>query len=212
MELNERYLQARETSTKIDNDAYFWLRKRFTALSDMAGAREKAALSRLKMRSSYAEIKKLVEWLDCHGNPRDRSRILFPLAWLAARQGRVELISFLKRKGEIQVAEKERLAALKSEEEAEKKRAGMIEAVRIGLFFKEYPTEAERRRAVIRAYNLNLEKFCGLTLEDDSALKLAIGLCVEAIEALSRFDQEGETPEQEGAAQGKESKTRPRAA
>lgn len=190
MELQDRHLQQRETTWNKDTKAYFWLRNRISTMTALAAEKEKAALTKLKPGRFYFELKKIIEWLDGHGNPFDRSKVLFPLAWLAADPRRIDLINNLKIKSEIQAEKQKRFKELLSQEKEEENRAKRAETYKLSLFMKEYPTEPERRRAIIRVFNLNPDLFFGLTLDDDRALKIAIWLAAKQIQAISAIEKE----------------------
>ena len=183
--IDSRYLEERETQAGKDFRAFRKLTKHIGDQTPIARGREREALRELRGRGFYyRDIWTAVAWLLERGTFPDLRRCLYPLAWLAAGADRFQ--SVLHRAA-AEIARKhleDWRRELISQRELEQKRAEKETAAAFDRFRSEYPTEPERRRAMIRVFNLHREKFGPLTLAAPAAQSLCVALLFFELEAL----------------------------
>lgn len=189
--IDSRYLAQRETQAGKDFRAFRKLTKHIDGLSPIAKRHEYAALKTLKFSVGFGDMWVAVSWLLDNGTFPDRQRCLFPLGWLAAAPDRLRSVLHRAKAETARKHLDDWRRDLISEREREQARADRATGQAFEKFKAEYPSEPERRRAMIRIFNLHREKFGPITLTDPAARALCVALLVSELEALEVVQDRG---------------------
>lgn len=180
---HEKYLIRRETTAFYEQNAFNSIWGYLGNLSAIAKTNEKAKLRELRKGFSYCQILRSMSWLLENGTFPDLQRCLYPLGWLASQPGRLRAVLHRTDAEKAREHLNQWRRELISQNEREQIRADRETDRAVKKFTAEYPTEPERRRAMIRVFNIHREKFGQMGLEEQAARALCIALLVSEIEA-----------------------------